>query len=70
MSRRRKIALTALVWLTAAGLCVLPQAWPAFAHLVTNSVARIYEWEFTGFVLGWTAKDALGRRRRRRPETG
>lgn len=65
MTRRTGILLIALVWACAAGLWVLPLAWPAYAHVVGNRLAQQYELEASGVVAGWTTRDILCRRRRR-----
>lgn len=61
MSKRKRLALIALVWAVAAILCALPSIWPWFHHLIGTAVYRDYELEANGILIGWLTRDVLYR---------
>jgi hypothetical protein len=60
VSKRRRLALIALVWIVAAVLCALPSVWPAYARTVVPAVAA--ESFPLGCVTGWAIRGPVRRR--------
>jgi len=63
VSKRKRLALIALVWAVAAILCVLPSVWPWFHHLISTQTYETFEAEATGFGLGYMTRYVTTRRR-------
>jgi hypothetical protein len=62
VSKPLSIALIALVWIVAAGLCALPSLWPPYAHFLS-----LEQWPL-GALTGWVARGAVIRLRRSRQQ--